>query len=152
MKQISTSVDIEAAASIVWGMIADLDRYPEWNPFVIKASGALDAGRRISVTLAPPGGRAMRIRPRLLAVTPERELRWRGSLLVPGLFDGEHVFRLESTRTGVRLHHFETFSGALVPVLWRLIEAPTRAGFEAMNRALKARAEAASMRTARSAA
>ena len=40
-----------------------------------------------------------------------------------------------------RFEHFETFSGLLVaPILWMVGDA-TRQGFEAMNRALKARAE-----------
>jgi hypothetical protein len=41
-----------------------------------------------------------------------------------------------------RFEQFETFSGLLAgPILWTA-EAPTRQEFEAMNRALKARAEA----------
>ena len=42
-----------------------------------------------------------------------------------------------------RFEHFETFTGILVaPILWA-VGAATRQGFEAMNRALKARAESA---------
>jgi hypothetical protein len=40
------------------------------------------------------------------------------------------------------LRHSESFQGYLVPLLWRSVEPASRAGFEAMNRALKARAEA----------
>jgi len=41
-----------------------------------------------------------------------------------------------------RFEQFETFAGLLVaPIMWTAA-APTREGFEAMNRALKARAEA----------
>ena len=60
-----------------------------------------------------------------------------------GLFDGEHGFRVVPEDVGrCRFEQFETFRGLLVaPILWK-VEATTRAGFEAMNRALKAKAEA----------
>jgi hypothetical protein len=71
-----------------------------------------------------------------------RELRWLGHLGLRGLFDGEHGFRVVAEDVGrCRFEQFETFTGLLVaPILW-MAEAPTRLGFEAMNRALKARAE-----------
>ena len=67
--------------------------------------------------------------------------RWPG---MPGLFDGEHGFRVVAEAEGrCRFEQFESFSGLLVwPILW-FIEARTREGFVSMNRALKARAEAA---------
>ena len=37
----------------------------------------------------------MTFKPRVLNAEPERELRWLGHLLVPGLFDGEHSFTIE---------------------------------------------------------
>ena len=50
--------------------------------------------------IQPPGSGGMRFRPSLLVVSPLRELRWKGKLLVPGLFDGEHSFTLESGPDG----------------------------------------------------
>ena len=37
----------------------------------------------------------MTFKPVLLTVKPARELRWRGSLVLPGVFDGEHSFLLD---------------------------------------------------------
>ncbi len=60
-----------------------------------------------------------------------------------GLFDGEHSFRIEVAGEGrVRFVHSERFLGVLVPLLGWLITATGR-DFAAMNRALKARVEAA---------
>ena len=39
----------------------------------------------------------MTFRPTVLAVNPGRELRWRGQLLLPGIFAGEHSFLIEPT-------------------------------------------------------
>jgi hypothetical protein len=85
----------------------------------------------------------MVFRPLVLAAEPVRELRWRGKLLIPGLFDGEHYFRLEPLPGGAtKLVHGENFSGLLVPMFRRSLEHGTRAGFVMMNEALRTRVEA----------
>lgn len=83
----------------------------------------------------------MKFKPIVLKVDEDRELRWRGKLLVRGVFDGEHVFALQQTETGTRFNHYESFSGLLVPFLKGMLERDIRPGFEAMNRALKEKAE-----------
>ena len=143
MKELSTEIEIDADPHRVWSILTDLRRYPEWNPFIPRAEGEVREGARIQVVVAPPGGKAMTFRPTLVRVAPGRELRWLGRLLLPGVFDGEHIF--EIARIGdkqVRLTQREVFKGLLVPMLWRGLSVSTRAGFEAMNHALKARAEA----------
>jgi hypothetical protein len=83
----------------------------------------------------------MRFRPTVLALRPERELRWLGRLFIPGLFDGEHYFLLEPMGEGrTRLTHGEKFSGLLVGFLSGALSG-TEAGFKAMNTALKQKAE-----------
>jgi hypothetical protein len=137
---IDTSIDIAASPSRVWSVLTDFAAYPEWNPFITRIAGVPVVGGRLVVTIQPPGRKAMMFRPVVLAATPEAELRWRGRLLMPGLFDGEHVFRLGSIATGCRLDHSEVFTGLLAGLLGGTLPA-TRRGFMAMNEALKARAE-----------
>ena len=75
---------------------------------------------------------------------PERELRWIGRFLVPGLFDGEHSLRIERLDNNrSRFVQSERFSGLLVGLVKGTL-AKTEAGFEQMNTALKARVEQAS--------
>lgn len=142
MYELRTEIEIAASAAAVWELLADFPRHPEWNPFIQSISGELAVGSSLKVAICPPGGKPMRFTPRVLVAEPGRELRWLGRVLLPGLFDGEHYFRLESTgERSVRLVHGERFSGLLLPLLKRSLETGTRAGFAAMNRALKARAE-----------
>lgn len=122
-------------------MLTDFAAYPEWNPFIEKASGRVRVGERLRLRIRPPGGGAMAFAPVVLAAEPARELRWRGRVLVPGLFDGEHGFRLGAQGEGTLLVHEERFSGVLVPFVRRMLETSTRAGFEAMNQALRQRVE-----------
>ncbi len=86
----------------------------------------------------------MSFKPKLLVFNPTSELRWKGQLLAPGIFDGEHYFQLvESSLGKVRFTHGESFSGLLVPLVMRgTMQSRTELGFVAMNNALKARAEA----------
>jgi len=141
MRQIHVETDIAAPCRRVWSVLTDFAAYPAWNPFITRLEGEAREGARLTVRIHPPGGRAMTFRPTVLAAVPGRELRWLGHLLVPGLFDGEHAFRLEPRGAeGCRLVQEERFRGLLVPLLGRAL-AQTRKGFEAMNQALKERAE-----------
>ena len=141
MKSVLTTVDIDAPAAVVWEVLTDLDRYAEWNPFVVEAAGEAAVGARLEVRISPPGGRATTFRPTVTAADPERRFAWLGRLGVPGLFDGAHRFELERRADGTRLVQAEDFRGVLVPLLARSLDAGTRAGFEAMNAALARRAE-----------
>jgi hypothetical protein len=141
MRTIHTEIGILAPAERVWTILIDTDRWADWNPFA-KLTGRVAHGERIAVTLTPPEKSAMTLRPTIIKLEPGREFRWRGHLGIKGLFDGEHGFRVVPEDVGrCRFEHFEVFTGLLVvPVLW-MVGGATRQGFEAMNRALKQRAE-----------
>jgi len=140
MRSISAAVDIAAAPERAWAVLADLAAYPEWNPFIRSASGKLAEGARLTLRLAPAGGRAMTFRPTVLAARPGKLLRWIGRLIVPGIFDGTHQFTLEDLGGRTRLTQSETFRGLLVPFTGTTMTR-TEASFHALNQALKERAE-----------
>lgn len=144
MHPLQTSIDIAASPTRVWSVLTDFAAYPLWNPFVRSIAGDLVPGAVLRVTVQPEGGKAMSFEPRLLTCQAERELRWKGQVLMPGLFDGEHYFQLAARAPAATLFtHGERFSGLLVPLVLRgTLKRATLAGFEAMNRALKQRAEA----------
>ncbi len=65
-----------------------------------------------------------------------------GHLLLPGLFDGEHVFAIEPvSEKRVLFKQSEQFRGLLLPLLWSKIGDKTRRGFESMNQAIKLESE-----------
>ncbi len=143
MHRISTSIDIEAPASRVWAVLMGFPAYSDWNSFVRSLAGKTTTGSRLQVIVQPKDGRRMSFAPEVLACVQEQEFRWCGKVLMKWLFAGEHAFRLtESADHSCRFIHEESFSGILVPLLMRgAMRAGTQAGFEAMNRALKVRAE-----------
>jgi hypothetical protein len=142
MRDLRREIDIDAPPSVVWAVLTNTGSYPDWNPFIRRVSGDLREGAKLDVRIEPPGGRAMSFKPTVLNLEDERELRWLGRFLLRGLFDGEHIFRLEALgEGGTRFTQAERFSGILVRGFGSTLDY-TELGFEQMNRALKAQAEA----------
>ena len=144
MKELRSEIEIQASAERVWQLLTDFASFPQWNPFIRKASGSLRVGERLEVNIQPSGASGMTFRPTVLKAEPNRELRWLGHLLISGLFDGEHSFTIEPLGEGrVRFTQREVFTGLLVPLFARGLDTDSRRGFEEMNQALKSKAEQA---------
>lgn len=139
--ELQTEITIDATPQTVWGVLTNLDQYPDWNPFVVSSEGAVEVGAKLVNRMVAPGGRAMTIKPTVTAVEEGRVYEWLGHLLVPGIFDGRHRFEIETTATATRFKQMEFFTGALVRPLRKMIDGSTHDGFIAFNDAIKARAE-----------
>jgi hypothetical protein len=140
---ITTTVHIQAPPAIVWEILVDFPQYNAWNPFIQSVEGVAVANTKLAVKIVPPGQSGMTFKPVLKVVKPQQELRWLGRLLWGGLFDGEHSFVLQAQPDGSTvLIHSEHFRGILVPFFKKSLQTNTLQGFENMNQALKARAEA----------
>lgn len=143
MRELHSEIEITASAGRTWLILTDFASYPRWNPFIRRISGEPTTGEHLDVRLEPPNSRGMTFKPKVLNAEPNRELRWLGHLLVPGLFDGEHVFTIQPLEDNrVRFIQREAFKGLLVPLSARNLDTNTQRGFEETNRALKERAEA----------
>lgn len=142
MRELFTEIEISAPPESVWRILVDFNQFPAWNPFIRKIEGELKEGSRLKVRIEAPGSSGMTFKPVLKKVVLNRELRWLGHLIIPGLFDGEHAFEIFSLDDRkVRFVQRETFRGLLVPIIWKSLKDPTKQGFEDMNAALKQRAE-----------
>ena len=142
MKELRNEIEIQASAERYGKYSQILASFPNWNPFIRRANGEPRIGAKLEVFLQPSGAMGMTFRPEVLKAEPNRELRWLGHLLVPGLFDGEHIFIIEPLGANrVRFVQREIFTGLLVPLFMRWLHTETLRGFEEMNHALKKRAE-----------
>jgi len=141
-KHLETEIEINATAERVWEVLTDFDAHPRWNPFIKELKGKPIEGERLRVFIQPPGGKGMVFKPTVLKSEENRELRWLGRLLMPGLFDGEHYFRIEDIGNDrVRFIQGENFSGILVRLFAKSLDDGTLKGFQQMNEALKRRVE-----------
>jgi hypothetical protein len=134
-------IDIDAPADVVWGVVHDVARYPEWNPFVRRVEGLVAEGERVHVTVRVPGKRLMTFKAIVLRLDPERELRWRGRWLLPALLEGDHSLTVQSLAEGrARFRTREYVTGLLLPLL-RTETRQIQAGFDELAVAVKSRSE-----------
>lgn len=141
-KEIKTEIRIQATPEKVWSVLTNFANYPQWNPFIKSISGTPKVGQKITARIEPPNAQGMTLTPVVLAFTPNKEFRWKGKLMVKGLFDGEHIFELIDNGDGsTTFIHREQFHGILIPFFKKMLEVNTVNGFHLMNQKLKELAE-----------
>jgi hypothetical protein len=143
MHLIRTDALVPAAPEQVWAVLADFDRYAEWNPLNIRATGEARLGAKVPMTflnLSKPGTTIDQT-VTIVACEPGRSLAWGGS--VPLLFKGRHHFTLTPEGTGTRVLHGEDLGG-LIPMTFSKAQIARDfvPAYEAVNLALAARVAA----------
>lgn len=143
MRAITTEIAIAAPPEVVWQVLTDFPGHAAWNPYVRTWTGEARVGTRMHL-VAMPGDppKPMQFRPRVEAVREGRELRYVHVLGTRWFFSAEHVCELVPRDGGTLFRQHEEFRGLLLPFIWKLLDRDARAGFEAMNRALRDTAEA----------
>lgn len=137
--EITTQITIQAPASVVWNILMNFQSYPAWNPFIKEISGEAIVGTSLKVRIQPMNSKGMTFKPKVLICNPNVHFQWKGQLFIPGIFDGKHEFKIQENKDGSStLFHNEQFSGILSGI-YNTTNA--QLGFEAMNDALKSRAE-----------
>ncbi len=141
-------VEIDAPADSVWAILNDAAAHPTWNPYVLEIDGVLQPGETLRVRIAQDDWSQPRDVTARVMRAGDSELRWRGTVGIEGVFDTEHSFQVVSLEAGrSRFVQREEFRGWLAALLRarRPEEDPVLPGtaraFEAMNLALKERAE-----------
>lgn len=143
MKELRTEIIIQATAEHVHDILTDVNRYAEWNPFIVSAHGTVEPGQPLNIVIRPPRGKTLPYRVTVIRCIRPREFVWLGHLKVPGVLDGTHIFEIETEGPGrVRLIHREEFRGVLAPFVWGFfLNTRMREGFALLNAQLKKRAE-----------
>jgi len=142
MKELKTEILINTTPQKVWAILVDFKNYHEWNPFITSITGNVVVGSKITARLEPPKASGMTFKPKVLVFEKNKELRWLGNLLFPGLFDGEHKFELIDNGNGTTtFKQSEKFRGILVPLFKKMLDINTTNGFNLMNQKLKELAE-----------
>ena len=141
-EKIEHRLGIRAPAQVIWDLVADIERWENWNPLYPKARGALRIGSQLELEVALPQSARRTIRPVIVDWVPREQMIWRQSVLA-GLMKSRRYIEIEQlTETGCIFSNGEIFEGALGPMVARRRRREIRAGFAAMGEALKARVEA----------
>ena len=136
------TLEIEAPVALVWEVITDLPRYPEWNPFVVEVRSSLEVGEPIAMRVRVLPFFAQPQRETVLECLPQQRLCY-GVAGVP--LNALRSLRYHELRPAgpERTHycsHFE-LDGWLAPLTRMLLGGRLERGFDAATRALKERAE-----------
>jgi len=143
MKELRKEIEIQASPKKVWQVLTDLDKYPQWNPFIHHAVGKAEVGEKVDITYKS-GTKDSTLHCTVVEAVPNRKLSWKYHVILPGLWSGEHSFTIEPIGIDlVRFIDMEIFTGLLIPLQAKDIDTNSKHDFEVMDRALKARAEAA---------
>jgi hypothetical protein len=70
-------IGVQAPAEVIWECIADISRWPEWNPLYPKAEGQLRIDTKLELTQALPGEKPRVIRPTIVDWVPNEQILWR---------------------------------------------------------------------------
>jgi hypothetical protein len=143
VKEVRTEIEIKAGPEKVWKILADFEKYEQWNPFINRIMGQAKEGAKIEIHIKTPAGKKRRYEPVVTKVDPGRELRWMGKSWV---LNGEHIFTIEQLEQDrVRFVQREVFDGLLTGFFGKSLDTDIKQGFGGMNLALKERAESAAI-------
>lgn len=145
MKEISTEIIIEGSSAAVWEVLTDFGRYPTWNPFIREIKGDPIVGSRLELKIMTPRKKIRKYNPVVTVVSPNRELRWYGRALLPGILDGERIFKIsDSENQTTRFEHKEIFGGLGALIGGKFLVNDILESENNMNRALKHEVESKS--------
>ncbi len=137
---IRTAVEIDAPQDKVYAVLADLEAYPEWNPYHRKVEGKFEEGSDMTIHVKRPDGKEVKVPPHMMSIVENEEIVWGGG--IKGIFYGVHSFLLETQPNGkTLLKHNEDFSGFAVGFA-DLPPDVIAEGYHQMNMALKSKLEA----------
>jgi hypothetical protein len=136
--------DIQAPSELIWSILMDLPRYPEWNPYTIAMRSTLKVGDPMHMTVKMND---------LITIDPQTEhirvlesghkVCWGIETDTPELNTGERCQWLEPLPAGgTRYVTEDLIEGTLNPIVQGLFGSDVQRGFDGVARALKTRAEA----------
>jgi hypothetical protein len=149
--RIDHTLEIAAPAPTVWSVITDLDRYPEWNPFVVACRSPLAPGSPIVMRVRVFPGFAQPQTETIFDHVPGRFLSYGVGPMPFGMLMSRRSH--EVTALGADRARYESrfeLTGRLEPVVRALLGRRLAAGFAAMSAAIKVRAESRRATTAAS--
>lgn len=134
---------INAPASIVWDILADVDRWKEWSVLYPEASGNLVTGETINITIFVPGTKKVPATAVVEEATPGKMVMFKSITKLPEkLINGMRYFIIDAIDdTHCIVTDGEVVGGLLGIISARCIPKGVFKGLQLMNEGLKVQAE-----------
>ncbi len=138
--RIEHRLGIPAPAEMIWQVLADFERWGEWNPLYPKVEGKLRIGEQLAVTEQLPGAEPFTITPYVVDWVPETQLIWRLSQSY-GFLKRLRYFEIDKlSEEGCIFANGEDWYGRPARYVTPAQRRAMREAFAAMGEALSARA------------
>lgn len=138
---IDRQLQIDAPPELVWEVITDFARYPDWNPFLLKCESTLKPGDpidlRVRIFSIPQPQREW-----IHEHVPGRRFAYHMAPVPLGTLSSLRSHEVEAAGGGTRYHsHFE-LNGWMAPVVKFLLGSRLEKGFAGMTEGIQKRAQA----------
>ena len=139
---IDNVLDIDAPADVVWEVISDLPRYPEWNPFCLECRSTLKPGDPIDMTVKLMR-KPQQQREWMLEYVAGRRFAYQMKPAPLGALSSFRSHDVEATNAQrTRYRSYFHLKGWFKFVVMGLFRDKLEVGFAGMSQAIKDRAEA----------
>lgn len=140
--RIENRIGIQAPSEIIWEILADVERWPEWNPIYPKAVGSLRIGARLELTLALPGESHREIEPKVIDWVPNEQILWT-DITWAGWVKTTRFIEIDEIDRGACIFiNGELFVGLVARYYGKKNRRTLKLAFAAMSEAVKIGAEA----------
>lgn len=138
MTSYSVTRTVNAKPEVIWELLTDASKYPDWNPAVLGIEGDISDGSRIKLKSIVNPNRVFKLN--VSKVTPPDSMVWWDGMPL-GLFKGERTFKLSPRSDGTTEFSMkEVYSGLMAPLITKSIPDMTES-FDIFGDAVKAEAE-----------
>ncbi len=143
IQTVTTEIEIAAPPSKVWNILIDINQWQEWNPTINASQGYASPGSTHNITMIgeSEGTNGPKYNPKIIKLDKPNYFHWRAHMLAGFIFTNDKTIELKETSTGTKIIHSEIFKGMLVPLFSGQMNKGVPPILNAMNKALKERAE-----------
>lgn len=140
---VKAEIEIDASPEVVFDLLTDLAKYPEWNPFTPHIDSTLELGTAVRMQVRLGTGPKLNRQVEYVTAN-ERPVRlcWGANIPLRFLIRADRCQTLEPLEDGrTRYICTDAISGLLAPLVIRFFGPAMQRGFEDCALALKKRAE-----------
>lgn len=142
MREIKTEIEIYSSPVNAWRILTDFSSFHKWNPIIPQIAGEARLGEKLVISVMTTKGTVRTYTPTITRMNENHELRWMGKSFLPGLLNGERIFRLSQiSEKRTHLLHSEIFTGLGSYVAGGRLFKDVENSLRQMNNAFKKRVE-----------
>jgi hypothetical protein len=142
LKEIKTVIEIYSSPVNAWKILTDFSSFSRWNPIITQIDGEARLGERLKIGVMTRKGTVRTYTPSITVMNENHELRWKGKSFLPGLLNGERIFKLSQiSEKRTQLVHSEIFTGLGSYFAGARLFKDVEYSLQQMNNAFKKRVE-----------